>query len=68
MVQMEDQQHVEESDSILVRERSDLPEGIAKWILEEPSDVLEGSPSLGHISWFLGLIDKLGQITIGFLG
>ena len=45
-----------------------LPESITEWILKEPGDVLESSPSLSKISWLLGSKDELSEITVSFLG
>ena len=65
---MKDQENPCESNSVLVSESSNFPEGKAKWIFEESSDVLECSPLLGHISWFTSSVDKLSEITVGLLG
>ena len=67
LVQMPDQENVDNSNSVLVSESSNFPEGVTEWILEEPSKVLECSPLLGHVSWLLGLSNELGVITIGLL-
>jgi|TARA_B110001450_G_scaffold230609_1_gene231981 hypothetical protein len=62
-----DQENVDNSDSVLVSEGSDFPEGITEWVLEESGDVLECSPFLSHVSWLLGSSDELSEITIGLL-
>ena len=64
---MEDQKDVEESNSVLVSEGCNLPEGVAEWVLEEPGNVLERTPSLSHISWLLSLIDKLHEVAVSLL-
>ena len=64
---MPDQENVDNSDSVLVSEGSDFPEGITEWVLEESGDVLECSPFLSHVSWLLGSSDELSEITIGLL-
>ena len=63
---MEDEQHVEKSDSILILKGGNFPEGIAEWILEEPGNVFESSPSLSVISWLGSLVDKFAEIAISF--
>lgn len=68
LVQMPNQEDVDNSNSVLVCKGSNFPEGVTEWILEEPSEVLEGSPFLGHVSWLLGLGNELSVITIGLLG
>ena len=64
---MPDQENVDNSDSVLVSEGGDFPEGITEWVLEESGDVLECSPFLSHVSWLLGSSDELSEITIGLL-
>jgi hypothetical protein len=54
------------SDSILFVEGVKFPVSVANWIFYEASNVLEGSPFLGFISWLLCVKNKLGEITIGF--
>ena len=68
LVKVEDQENVEDSDSVLVGQRSHLPESVAEGIFEESCDVLERSPSLGSVARFLRLHNELGEITVGFLG
>lgn len=65
---MPDKENVNNSDSILISEGSNLPESISKWVLKESGDVFECSPFLCHVSWFLGLSNELSEITIGLLG
>ena len=67
MIKMPDQENVDNSDSALVGKGCKFPEGIAEWVLEESSDVLESSPFLSHISWLLGSCNKFGEITISLL-
>ena len=68
LVQMPDQEDVDDSNSVLVCKSGNFPEGVTEWILEKSSDVLEGSPFLGHVSWLLGLGNEFSVITIGLLG
>jgi len=65
---MPDEENVDNSNSVLVSQSSNFPEGITEWVLEESGDVLECSPFLSHVSWLLGLSDELSEITIGLLG
>ena len=68
MIKMPDEENVDNSNSVLVSQSSNFPEGITEWVLEESGDVLECSPFLSHISWLLGPSDELSEITIGLLG
>ena len=68
LVEVEDQQDPENSDSILIGQVGDLPEGVAEWVLEESGNVFEGSPFLGHISSLLGLSNHFAEITVCFFG
>jgi len=65
---MPDEENVDNSNSVLVSQSSNFPEGITEWVLEESGDVLECSPFLSHVSWLLGPSDELSEITIGLLG
>jgi len=65
---VEDQQHPEETDAILLVKRLYFPVKVAKWILEESSEVLEGSPFLCHIARLSCSKNKLLEITISLLG
>ena len=68
LVEVEDQQDPENSNSILIGQIGKLPEGVAEWVLEESGNVFECSPFLSHVSWLLGFSDELSEITIGLLG
>ena len=68
LVQVKDQERPKNSNSVLVCKLSNLPEGVAKWVFEPSYDVLEHSPFLSVVSWLLGSVDKLGEITISFSG
>ena len=68
LVEMPNQEHIDNSDSVLAGKLCNLPEGVAKWILKESGDVLECSPFLSHVSGLGGLSYELGEITIGLLG
>lgn len=65
LIEVPDEENVYNSDSILITESCDFPEGISKWIFEESCDILEGSPFLGHVSWLSSFGDELCEITIG---
>ena len=64
---MEDEEEPEETDSVLSVEWVHLPVNIAEGVLEEPSNVLECSPLLGHITGLSCGKHKLVEITIGLL-
>ena len=64
---MPDKENVNNSDSILVSEGSNLPESISKWVLKESGDVFECSPFLGHISRFFSSHNEFSKITVGVL-
>ena len=64
---MEDKEEPEETDSVLSVEGMHLPVNIAEGVLEEPSDVLECSPLLCHITGLSCGHYKLSEITISLL-
>ena len=64
---MEDKEEPEETDSVLSVEGVHFPVNIPEGVLEEPSDVLECSPLLGHITGLSCGNHKLVEITISFL-
>ena len=64
---MEDEEEPEETDSVLSMEGVNLPVDIAKWVLPESSDILEGSPLLSHITGLSCGDHKLVEITISLL-
>ena len=68
LVQVPDQEDVDNSNSVLIGQSSNFPEGVTEWVLEESGKVFECSPFLGHVSWLLGLSNELGVITISLLG
>ena len=68
LVQVHDQQRPDESDSVLVVKLSNLPEGVAEWVFEKSCDVLKHSPLLGIVSWLLGSVHELGEISVSFSG
>ena len=51
---MEDQEHPQYTDSILIGQLSHFPESVTEWVFHESSNVFECSPFLCHISWLLG--------------
>ncbi len=65
---MEDEQHPEETDAVLLVKRLHFPVKVTEWILEESSEVLEGSPFLCHIARLSCSKNKLLEITISLLG
>ena len=67
LVEVEDEEEPEETDSVLRVEGVHLPVNIAKGVLEESSDVLECSPLLCHITGLSSGHHKLVEITIGLL-
>lgn len=68
MIEVPDEKHPDESDSVLLMKRLNFPVSVAEWILEESGDVLESSPFLGHISGLSGGLNELSEITISLLG
>ena len=67
LVQVEDQQHPEETDAVLLMKRLNFPVEVSKRIFEESSDVLESSPFLCHIARLSCGDNKLSEITISLL-
>ena len=65
---MIDQEHPDDSDSVLGMEGFNLPIKITHRVLEESSDIFKGSPLLGHISGLSCGQDKLGKISFSLLG
>ena len=65
--QVENHKSPKYSNTVLLKERIHLPVYIAKWVLHQPGDVLEGSPALSLISRLLCLIYKLSKIAISVL-
>ena len=68
LIQVEDQQHPEEADAVLLVKGLNFPVEVSEWILEESSDVLEGSPFLCHIARLSCRDNKLSEITVSLLG
>ena len=64
---MEDKEEPEETDSVLSVEGVHFPVNIPEGVLEEPSDVLECSPFLCHITRLSSCDNKLREITISLL-
>ena len=67
LVQVEDEEHIDDSDSVLARKRRDSPVGITEGVLEEARDVFESTPLLGLISGLGSAVDELGEIAVGLL-
>ena len=64
---MEDEQHPEETDAVLLVKRLNFPVEISEGILEESSDILERSPFLGHITGLSSCDNKLIEIAVSLL-
>jgi hypothetical protein len=64
---VEDEQHPEETDAVLLVKRLNFPVEISEGILEESSDVLECPPFLGHITGLSSCDNKLVEITVSLL-
>ena len=45
----------------------DLPVSIPNWVLEEASNVFEGSPLLSIVSWLFHCVYELAEISISGL-
>ena len=67
LIEMEAEEQPEETDAVLLVEGLNLPVNIGEGILEESSNVLEGSPLLGHIARLSSGLNKLMEITISLL-
>ena len=67
LVQVVTHEHPDESHSVVGAVGLSLPVGVGHRVLEESSDVLEGSPSLGLVSRLLLSVNELGEVTVGFL-
>ena len=64
---VEDHEAPHEADAVLLVEWLNFPVHVAHWVLDEASNVLEGSPSLGIVSWLLGVVHELAEIAISVL-
>lgn len=64
---MPNKTEINKSDSVLAVKRVHFPEKVSEWIFEESSNVFEGSPFLGHISWLSGCLHEFSEVTISFL-
>lgn len=51
LIEMPCQEYPNKPDSVLIVKRGKFPVDVAEGVLKESSDVLEGSPLLGHVSW-----------------
>ena len=67
LVEVEDQKSVSDTEAVLRREGRQLPVGVAERILEEPSDVFEGTPLLRLVSRLLSVLDELAEVAISVL-
>lgn len=65
---MEDEEHPDETNAVLLVKGLNLPVEVAEGVLEEPGNILEGSPLLGHIAGLSSRSDELSEITISLLG
>ena len=66
--EVEDHQGPHEAHAVLLVEPICFPVEVAHWVLEEASDVFEGSPSLCVVSWLLGVVHEFAEVTVGVLG
>ena len=64
---MEDEEDPDETDAVLLVKGLNLPVEIAEGVFEEPSNILECSPLLCHITGLSGCCHKLCEVTIGLL-
>lgn len=67
LIEVEAEEEPEEADSVLGVEGVHLPVDVGEGVLEESSDVLEGSPLLGHITGLSCGHNELVEVTIGLL-
>ena len=67
LVEVEDQEAVHESNTVLRMEYVNLPVGVSDWVLEEASNVFEGSPLLCIVSWLFHCVYELAEISICLL-
>ena len=67
LVQVEDQQQPDETDSVLLDQGLHFPVEITEGVLEETSDVLECSPLLCHIARLSCGSNELSKVTISLL-
>ena len=65
--QVEDNHAPKESDTVLLVEWIDLPVDITEGVFDGACNVLERSPSLGAVSWLLGVVHEFSEITISVL-
>ena len=68
LVEVEAEAHPGEADSVGLVKRVQLPVCVAEGILEEASDVFEGSPFLCLVTGLFGVVYKLREVTVGFFG
>ena len=65
---VEDHEAPHEANAVLLVEGIHFPVEVSVWILDEASDVLEGSPSLRVVSWLLGIVHEFAEVAISVLG
>ena len=66
--QVESNQEVHDSESVLSVEWFHLPVNVSGWVFVETGDVLVGSPSLSIVSWLVHVINELGEVSVGLFG
>jgi hypothetical protein len=66
LVQVVAHKNPDDSNSVLSTVGVGFPVHVTNGVLEESSNVLEGSPSLSFISRFLLVVNKFGEITVSF--
>ena len=67
LIEVEDKEEPEETDSVLLVEGLNLPEDVSEWVLEQSGDVLECSPLLSHVTGLSSGNNKLIEVAISFL-
>ena len=66
-VEVEDQENPDETDAVLLVEGLYFPVEVAEGVLEESSNILEGSPLLCHITRLSSGGDEFSEVTISLL-
>ena len=65
-IEMEPKEGPNKSDSVLGVERLEFPVSVGHRVLEEPSDIFEGSPFLGHVPGLVHRGDHLVEVAFCF--
>ena len=67
-VEMVAKEDPHEADTILGVQGLYFPVDVTHGVLEEASDILKSTESLGIIAGFLHVLHELSEVTVGFLG